>query len=117
MTLLPGQYRVFVNRNVNNVTVTPVRNVAENRSFSARLFPNPVQAGLTIDLHIRESGRITFSIWNLQGQKIRDLKESFLVTGDHKIVVEKKDLHLSAGTYYLRIHSKEATQTVPFIIQ
>ena len=97
-------------------TVTPVRDIREN-VFSARLFPNPVAVESTLQLTMPQSGRVQLSIWNIQGQKIKDWKETFLVAGPHQMTLHKKDVNFSTGLYFIRIDSKEATQTVSFLIQ
>ena len=117
ITLQPGAFHVYVNRNVNNITATPVRDVISNPDFSVRIYPNPVRTDLTVDLQVQESGRMQFSIWNIQGQKIKELKESFLVSGRHRITLSKRDLNGSAGTYFLRITGKQVSENIAFIIQ
>lgn len=116
MTLQAGEFHIYVNRNVNNLAITPVRDIRDD-VFSARLFPNPIATENTLQLTMPQSGRVQLSIWNIHGQKIKDWKETFLAAGSHQIRLDKKDMNISTGLYFIRIASKEATQTVSFLIQ
>jgi hypothetical protein len=57
--LQPGEYRVYLNRNVNNSTVTSVRNVAVGgNAFNARVYPNPVVGSYSLEVKMPRTNHV-----------------------------------------------------------
>ncbi|NTS40576.1 T9SS type A sorting domain-containing protein [Flavisolibacter sp. BT320] len=115
-TLQPGEFHVYVNRNVNNVTATPVGNVPWNGTrFMAGLFPNPVQAGFTLDLALPQSGNLSVVLYNSMGQAVRTLYNGFLLKGERQLPLTRPAV--PAGAYFLRLQLKAEMQTIPLTLQ
>ncbi|GAA4743771.1 alpha-amylase family glycosyl hydrolase [Flavisolibacter ginsenosidimutans] len=117
-TLQPGEYHVYVNRNVNNVTATPVSNVPWNgTTLEAKLYPNPAFANNTTYLEVKlpQSGKTTVELYNSVGQQVRKLYNGILNNGTK--VLSLPALHLPAGTYFLKVQAKEKTKTLSLTLQ
>jgi glycosidase len=115
-TLQPGEYRMYVNRNVNNLTPTPVMNIpVTGTSLEAKVFPNPVKQQFTIEMYLPQTGNTSFDLLNPLGQKISSLHNGFLLQGKQQLSFFRPDL--SAGIYYIRLTTKSATKILPVTFQ
>jgi 1,4-alpha-glucan branching enzyme len=115
ISLLPGQFYVFVNRNVNNLTATPVSNVPWNGELSTRVYPNPSTSDFTVEVNLPQSTNVNIGMYNTLGQYVETLYDGFEVKGTHQISLKKKT-GLN-GNYYLRITTKSATKTIQVTLQ
>lgn len=115
-TLQPGEFHVYVNRNVNNVTATPVSNVPWNgTSLAVNVYPNPVQSSYTLEVALPQSGTTTISLYNSMGQFISTLYHGFLPKGERKLPLQRPAV--AKGTYFLQLQMKGETQTIPLTLQ
>jgi glycosidase len=116
ISLQPGEYRVYVNRNVNNITITPVVDIPWNGTvFQANLFPNPVTSDINIDLKLPVSSKIVIAVYNSIGQYIGLLYSGFLQQGSKVIQLPKPTM--TKGPYFMKIEYKNGTKTIPFNLQ
>jgi len=114
--LQPGEYRVFVNRNVNNIAVTSIRNIPWNgTTLNARVFPNPANSNFTLQLKMPQSGNLSISLYNITGQFVLPVYNGFVQEGNRDINLKK--LHVAPGIYYLKVETKKEISTLPFTIQ
>jgi 1,4-alpha-glucan branching enzyme len=115
-SLKPGEYHVYLNRNLNNVTATPVPEVPWNgQSLDARVFPNPARASFTMEVKMPQSGNGTVDLYNVMGQFITPVYNGFLQEGTHQIPVHQ--LNLAKGSYYLKLQTRSAIKTIHLTIQ
>ncbi len=116
ITLQPGEYHVYTNRNVRNANATPVTNVLwQGNSLQAAVYPNPVQSTFMLDLNMPDNGNTSIDLYNALGQKTGNLYNGFLSKGSHEIQLQK--LNVPAGSYYIRVTTKTATKTIKLTIQ
>jgi hypothetical protein len=115
-TLQPGEYHVYVNRNVNNVTATPVSNVPWNGStLAASVYPNPVTAAYTIKLALPQSGTASIQLYNSVGQYISTVYNGFLQKGERQLPLQRPAT--TTGIYFLKLKVKGETKTIPITLQ
>ncbi len=116
ISLLPGEYRVFVNRNVNNIAVTPVSNLPWNGlTLEAKAFPNPVASeAYSVEIKLPKSDKVTIDLYNVLGQHVTTLHDQFMIKGTHRITIQNQ---LSKGQYYLQLKSGTHTKTIQVTIQ
>ncbi|MGZ4019696.1 MAG: alpha-amylase family glycosyl hydrolase, partial [Flavisolibacter sp.] len=110
ISLQPGQFYVYVNRNVNNLTATPVSNVPWNGELSSKVYPNPATSDFTVEVNLPQSTNVNIGLYNTLGQYIETLYNGFQIKGTHQLPLKKKAA--SDGNYYLRITTKTATKTI-----
>jgi len=114
--LQPGEFRVFVNRNINNVAGTPVSNIPSAQPvFNAFVFPNPVQNIMQLQMELPQSGTVTVKLFNTVGQYVQTVFNGFLPKGSQRIQLDKKPF--APGLYYLQIGTKGGEKTVQVTFQ
>lgn len=116
-TLQPGEFHVYVNRNVNNVTPTPVVNVPWNgATLEARLYPNPVvNTSYAVEIKLPQSSKTTIELYNGVGQFISTVYNGFLTNGTR--VVNLPALQLNKGIYFLKLKTKDQAKTIALTLQ
>ncbi|HEY0731191.1 MAG TPA: alpha-amylase family glycosyl hydrolase, partial [Chitinophagaceae bacterium] len=117
IALLPGEYRVFVNRNVNNTATTPVINIpSQANAFIAKVYPNPVQSSYVLEMQLPVAGQVSVDLLNPLGQKLKTVYNGFLPRGNQRINLLRQP-SFNAGSYYLRIHTKTTSELLQIIYQ
>lgn len=115
-TLQPGEFHVYINRNVNNVVATPVSNVPWNgTALAAKLFPNPVKASSIIEISVAQSGQARVELYNSNGQLLQTVYNGFLARGTRQVPLQRPSV--SSGTYFLKITLKGETKTISLTLQ
>ncbi|MBN1293204.1 MAG: T9SS type A sorting domain-containing protein [Candidatus Latescibacteria bacterium] len=85
------------------------------------IHPNPFNPYTTLSFTLPSSGFTSLAIYNVTGQKIRDLVSELLSHGTHSIVWDGKDMwgnKVSSGVYFSRLTSgKNQTTTRMLLIR
>jgi hypothetical protein len=114
--LQPGEYRVYVNRNVNNLATTPVINVPWNNiALEANAFPNPASSQFTLDLRLPQSSQVSIDLYNALGQHVNSLYKGFLVKGNHQLSLQNNKE--AKGHYYITIRTASTTKSLQVTFQ
>jgi hypothetical protein len=69
-------------------------------------YPNPFNPSTTIAFSLPEEGVVRLSIYNIRGQRVRDLLNGNMNRGFHKVVWDGRDngsRPVSSGLYFIRI--------------
>jgi len=69
-------------------------------------FPNPFNPTTTVEYMIPESGHITIDVYNITGQKVRNLLSENMAPGNYTVVWNGKDdvgLPAASGVYLFRL--------------
>jgi hypothetical protein len=83
---------------------TSVRQIsAVSGGFELSNYPNPFTHNTSIKLRLPQQADVTFSVYNVTGQKIYELTENKLVSGTHQFDFNSSDL--SSGIYYYKIEA------------
>jgi len=116
LTLQPGEFHVYLNRNINNVT-TPVIDI-NNPGNSLQLFvyPNPLQKSSVAEVFVPERGNVQADLWNMQGQKVKNVFGGTLMRGKHIMRLSDETNNLPAGVYLLKVQTKNKTQFVKILL-
>lgn len=121
LTLQPGEYYVYLNRNVNNPVITSVDDLRPDYSGkSLIIYPNPATSASLLVYEIPESGAVQVSIWNMQGQRVAGRQLGIKAKGRHEVRVEGLGMRaeqLSAGTYVLVLEVNGKQMRKQFLIQ
>jgi len=117
ISLQPGEFHVYLNRNLVNAVVTPVNNVNRNENeLSILVYPNPFQSSSLIEVNIPESGNTEIILFDDKGQKLKIAFSGFLAKGKHRIGLSKALGRLPSGLYLLKVHSKNRTASIKITI-
>jgi 1,4-alpha-glucan branching enzyme len=117
ITLQPGEYHVYLNRNVISSIATPVTSInAPGNNLFIRIHPNPVVQNAAIDISVLQSADVKIDVLNITGQKLVNVYSGFLSKGVHTIPFENNK-KLPAGMYLLRVNNKTSAGTIKFILE
>lgn len=115
--LQPGEYHVYVSKNIINVITTPVININPLRhTLSAAVFPNPVSGSSKLEIEIPETGKTQVTLINSEGQQSGTIFSGVLPKGKHYLTLTDKINNLAAGIYLLKLQSKNQTGLVKIMI-
>ncbi len=119
ISLQPGEYAVYVNRNVTNI-LTPVREVIYNgKKIRLSVSPNPVRQYANIEYEIPESGQVNISVMDGMGRKVSQLINGFRAKGVYKIILQDEFLLNKAakGVYFLQLEYKSKKLVQKLVLQ
>lgn len=77
-------------------------------------FPNPFNPTTTIAYDVREAQSIRLVVWDLSGQQVRVLVNRVQQPGHYEVRFDAADL--PSGTYFVRLSSRERTQSHKMIL-
>jgi len=90
------------------------------RGFSLRQnYPNPFNPSTVLEYEIPQNGWVSLEIYNVLGQKVRQLLADHLERGHHRITWDGKDDNgedLANGVYFYRLQAGEFTETKKMIL-
>jgi len=78
------------------------------------IYPNPFNPSTTISFSIPEAGRVIISVYNIKGQKVKDVLDLDLEKGFHKVIWDGKDKHnrnVGSGIYFVRVEAAGSVHT------
>ncbi|MDD5624482.1 MAG: T9SS type A sorting domain-containing protein [Candidatus Cloacimonetes bacterium] len=95
-----GAYEWQGQTDIEDIVTVPV--------FSISNYPNPFNPSTTITFNIPETGRVTVSIYNIKGQKVKDLINAEITRGTHSVIWDGKDTFncdVGSGIYFFKLVS------------
>ncbi|MDX2045935.1 MAG: alpha-amylase family glycosyl hydrolase [Chitinophagaceae bacterium] len=106
-TLAPGEYRLYVNKNVTNPVVTSVSNFNRNPNpFDVLVFPNPATAQSQVNYTLPQNGKTEIALLNITGQVIAGKQMGMQPRGSYYISLESitgaKNI-INKGAYIVRV--------------
>ena len=109
ITLQPGEFHLYLNRNVTNVITTPVTDILnQGKFFSISVYPNPVMKNAVLEIENKETGSASLELFNAAGQKIKERSLGVLVKGVHQISFTEIDkAFLPSGIYLIQCTCKK----------
>ncbi|WP_290711788.1 alpha-amylase family glycosyl hydrolase, partial [Flavihumibacter sp. CACIAM 22H1] len=84
INLPAGSYKVYLNRNLNGTTPTPVRDIETTDIFRLRMTPNPVQTSSIIRYELPEAGKVQFTLMDLNGRNLATIPVGNRAMGPHQ---------------------------------
>jgi hypothetical protein len=120
-SLSPGDYRVFVNKNLTGTVTTATNDVSYSRNpFGIRVYPNPVVGGNSVvEYQLPEYGKTSVAVVNLLGQVLATAELGTQPSGKYSLTLNQLNLGIAAlanGYYVLRIVSKNQSSQAPFLM-
>lgn len=103
------------------VTNYPVSNsdLLQTPISGLQVYPNPFNPSTTIAFSTPVSSVVNIELYNIRGQKVRNLHQGTLGSGSHKLVWDGKDDHgrtVGSGVYFARINADKHKQTVKMVL-
>ena len=117
LPLQPGEYHVYVNKNILNVVTPPDINTDTLRhTLFANVYPNPVSTVSKLEIEIPETGKTQIILINALGQQSGTIFSGILTKGKHHLALTDKINNLAAGIYLLKMQSKNHAGLVKIMI-
>ncbi len=118
ITLLPGEFHVYLNRNLTNVVITPVSGLNNpGNQLWATIYPNPAIANSVLEIDVPQNGNVLVDLLNNMGQKIKTVFAGTMTKGKHNLNLEEKINNVPAGVYLLRIQAANKVLPVKLVRQ
>lgn len=115
--LEPGEYHVYVSKNIVNAVTTPVRDVdMPDNSFGALVYPNPVSVASVLRMKLPMAAPLKVELQTLQGQVLWQISSATLAAGEHKIPLTDKINNLAPGIYFLKVETNRQHQYIKILI-
>jgi hypothetical protein len=96
----------------NSQTGVQIENSLPSYSMLNQNYPNPFNPSTVISYRLSVSSNVKLTIYNILGQKIKTLVNSFQSAGEHTIVwngTDERDQHVSSGMYIYRLETMSST--------
>ncbi len=124
VTLAPGEYIVYLNRNLLNINTNPVDPEEPEEpeepvanEVLASVFPNP-SAGKQayIKINLPASGRVQASIFDGSGRPLGTVYDGTLARGVHNLPVNTRYTNAMKGLYWIKVVAGSATKTIKLVL-
>jgi hypothetical protein len=82
-------------------------------------YPNPFNPETTIRFNVSKESHVTIDIYNIKGQKVRSLENSFRVAGEHGVVwngANDNGVFVGSGIYFYRMKISDFVQARKMIL-
>jgi len=118
-TLQPGDYMVFLNRNLVNAVITSSGGdpALSSGKLAAKISPNPVTDISLLELYMPKTARAEIVLFDAGGRQLDVLFSGVLAKGVRHISLQGKTDNLPAGSYYTKINAAGLEAAIKFIIQ
>lgn len=118
ITLQPGEFHVYLNRNLTNAVITSTGGAGANdNQLRAEVYPNLLQPSSVLEINVPATALVQADLLNSAGQIVRPLIKERLIKGTHKILLEGKTGNLTAGLYLVKVQAGTKTALVKIIVQ
>jgi hypothetical protein len=106
ITLQPGEFHVYLNRNLTNAVITPVSGLnGSGNQLLATVFPNPATTNTFMDIYTPQNGNVVIDLLNNLGQKIKTIFSGTMTRGKHSFNLSDKISTIQSGVYLLKIQA------------
>ena len=120
MTLQPGEYYVYTDRDINGQTITSVDDLRPDYTDrSMIIYPNPAGVNSVVAYEIPETGNVWISIWSMQGQQVSSYNAGTRAKGRYTISLGNQSFkmgNLSSGNYLMVIDVNGKRMKKQFLI-
>jgi hypothetical protein len=120
ITLQPGEYHVYLNKDLSNSLVTSVRNTSFNTiTGEFNLYPNPVKNGTKLTYELKRAGEVFIDIQDISGVKITRVFSGLKPAGKHELVLPQSainQLHGKKGPFLISLRTFNELKTIKFIL-
>ena len=118
MPLQPGEYRIYVNKNiVNAITTAIIDPTVLRNTMQVSLHPNPASSASVLELEVAETGKTKVNLVNPLGQQQQILYAGVLAKGKHRLNLNGKIDKLPAGIYLITVQSGNESGFAKMLIQ
>jgi 1,4-alpha-glucan branching enzyme len=115
LNLGAGEYRVFVNKNLN----TPPPPGPAPGSFAAYIYPNPLQAASRLVYDLPQNGSVSVAVYDMLGKRLALYNKSSQLAGSYSVSLMEilRGRSLSAGVYLLEVSAGGSETTLRMVVR
>ena len=115
VSLQPGEYYVYSNKNLNNAVVTATTNISlPLLNTTITIAPNPVTQAAIVKYQLPESGKVQVKLLSQAGVVVDGIFNGWQNKGQQQLIINKKGL--APGVYHISIQSNQKQKTQTFLI-
>lgn len=104
ITLQPGEYYVYANKNISTVTITDVLNPdLPELKIPVTITPNPLRTNATINYQLTESGQLSIHAYDMNGKDCGVLFNGYQQKGNQQFIINKNASMQMPGMYFIAI--------------
>ena len=104
ITLQPGEYYVYANKNISTVTVTDVLNPnLPELKIPVTITPNPLRTSATLNYQLTESGQLSIQAYDMNGNDCGVLFNGYQQKGNQQFIINKNARMQMPGMYFIAI--------------
>ena len=112
ITLQPAEYRLYTSQPLNTPSITNTR-IYKDETLNASIFPNPAKDFVNVAFELTTGSDVQMTIYNWNGQLIKQVSNEYLPSGEQQIQVDVNDLPF--GNYILQIQTATEQVALPII--
>ncbi len=101
ITLQPGEYHVYINRNLSPVIITPPVNTGS--TLTGRIISTPLGIPSALEINVPVAGNVRAEIINFMGQRVKTILSQNLPKGKYTATLSDKINNLPKGIYLIKI--------------
>ena len=94
---------------------TGINDVANELNLIA--FPNPFNESTTIEYNLQANNTVSISLVDILGKEIIITPQQNQLSGKHQLVINKYDLNLSSGIYFLKVKTNNNELITKLMLQ
>jgi hypothetical protein len=82
-------------------------------------YPNPFNPDVNIAFSLSKAGNVSVDVYNIRGQKVRNLSSGAMQAGNHTLHWNGRDRYgrsVASGLYFVRVNSGKHNQTVKVML-
>ena len=108
ISLQPGEYHVYINRNINNVAATPVFDLPNGQgALQIAILPNPVRKNARLKIDLPAGGKLQISVFDAMGRQYGMHDAGYRSKGSYQFLLSdlaNKSLTATSGVYFVKIN-------------
>jgi hypothetical protein len=104
LTLQPGEYYVYANKNISTTVITDVLNIGmPELNMPVTISPNPLRTSAMIRYQLPESGQLNIHAYDMNGNDCGLLYSGFKLKGNQHFMITKNASMQLPGMYFISI--------------
>jgi len=119
ISLQPGEYHVYINRNINNLAPTAVFDLPNAQGvLQINVLPNPVHQNGQVKIDLPVNGKLQISILDVMGRQYGVYEAGYRPKGSYQFLLSdlvNKTAITTPGIYFVKINFSNKVSCVKFI--
>jgi hypothetical protein len=121
--LAPGEYHVYLNKNLNATTDTTTDTTTTpptSSNLTLKIYPNPViNTAATVSFNLPTDASVTFVVYSISGKRMGSLDLGDRPAGQYTLAASQLPVDpagMPSGYYVLQMITTAGTTHIPFLV-